>query len=215
MSEILEREQFYPWQHAQDDSLAVLDEVPDSIRKQSYLLNKRQPCRDWFPEGVQFAMAERGGIRLADSIPNNTLLLIVSGKLKGLLESEASCEIEFLPISILDHEKVPVQDDYYIANVLYSIQCMDVEASDFVQSAMDESQVHHIKQLVLDHQKIPEQTNVFRLGEELDTILVRGDLANRITATGCSGMHFINLADYGKQYRTVDRAEWIRQQLGR
>lgn len=215
MRKAYDEKSFYPWKHIKDSELACFDEVPENIRKKDYLLNKGQSCSEWFPGQVCFEINKGVGIKLSDSIPNRVLLLIVSDKLKHILEAEASCEIEFLPINIVDHEKSPLQADYYIANVLSSIRCMEATTSDFVPSAMDKSQVHHIKRLVLDESKIPEKANIFRLGEEMDTVLVRGDLANLITSAECNGMRFIDLEDYGKQYRRIDRAEWMRQQLGK
>lgn len=213
MNEKYDEKSFYPWMHVQDRKLVKIDEAPDIIRGEKYLLNTGKSCSDWFPDQIYFEMYNKNGTQLSDSIPNVLLLLIVSDKLKKILEAEASCEIEFLPINILDHEKSTLQADFYIANVLSSIRCMDAEASDFVPSSLDKNQVHHIKRLVIDNSKIPEKANIFRLGEEMDTVLVRGDLVNLITSAQCTGIHFIDLEDYGEEHRPIDRMEMISKLL--
>ncbi len=72
-------------------------------------------------------------------------------------------------------------------------------------SALDKTQVHHIEHLYLDENKIPAETNIFRLGEETSLVLVKNDFAKSIIDSGCTGISFIDIRDYGKQYRLIDR----------
>lgn len=205
---------YHPLVHdSSDENLILVDQPPDSIRKQNYKLNQGVSCAGWFPENVLFEMSEDRGKVLSDSVENNSLLLIVSQKLKEFLESHAKEWIEFLPVGILDHEKQPIEAPYYIANVLRTLPCMDEARSDFVPSALDKTQVHHIKRLVLDVDQIPEDAKIFRLGQERDLILVRSDLAEAIKSAGMTGIQFVALEDYGEQYREVDRVEWAKRLL--
>lgn len=205
---------YYPWGHDwSDESFIQFDDSPDSIEEQDYKLSDGMPCSDWFPENVLFEMSEDSGMILTDSVPNHALLYIVSHRLKTLLESHAKEWIEFLPIGVLDHEKQPVEARYYIANVLRVLPCMDETRSDFVRSAIDNTQVHHIKRLVLDFNQIPEDAKIFRLGQERELVLVRSDLAHEIGCAGMTGIGFMALEDYGKQYRKVNRHEMIKQML--
>lgn len=206
MTTKLNAQEFYPWMGFKSRELTSFDQRPDSIRGKAYRLNTGAPCKSWFPEGVKFEVDSKSGPVLADSIPNVVLLKIVSARLKGVLEEQSSGEIEFLPVEVLDHQHVPVDSPYFVANALTVISCMDHEQSDFVMSALDKTQVHHIRRLVLDLTKIPEETNLFRLAEEPDLVLVRGDLAEAINDSGCTGINFTDIRDYGKQYRPIDRA---------
>ena len=205
---------YHPWIHDwSDENLMQFDDSPDSIEGHGYKLDEGVPCSDWFPENVLFEMSEEGGKVLTDSVANHALLKIVSQRFKTFLENHAKEWIEFLPIGVLDHEKQPIKAPYYIANVLRTLPCMDETRSDFVRSAIDKSQVHHIKRLVLDTDQIPEDANIFRLGQEQDLILVRSDLAEAIEGAGMTGIYFMPLDDYGKQYRKVNRLEMIKRIL--
>ncbi|WMJ74181.1 hypothetical protein RCC89_13540 [Cytophagaceae bacterium ABcell3] len=205
---------YHPWLHDwSHDGLIQIEDTPDSIEEDDYKLDEGILCSSWFPENVLFEMSEEGGKVLADSVPNHALLHIVSPRLKDLLEIHAKDCIEFLPIGILDHKKFPVETPYYIMNVLRTLPCMDEERSDFVRSAIDKSQVHHIKRLVLDEDQIPDDANIFRLGQERDLILVRSDLAEAIKREGMTGIYFMAIEDYGKQYRKSNREEMIKRLL--
>jgi hypothetical protein len=206
-------QEFSPWMHVRNNDLASFDQCPDNIRRKAYLLTEGVGCRDWFPEDVEFKMDDNKGLILADSIPNGVLFLIVSEKLKAILEKEVPGEIEFLPIQVLDHQKNKIEARYYIANVLTVVLCMDYQKSVYVMSALDKTQVHHFKNLVLDNAKIPENTKIFRLGEETTLTLVRYDLIKVIIDSGCTGMSFIDIKDYGKQYRPVDRVALAKKLL--
>ena len=60
--------------------------------------------------------------------------LIVSGKVKAILEKEALTNIEYLPVLIYDQKKRCASSDYYIANILGSIDCLDHEKSEYDRS---------------------------------------------------------------------------------
>jgi len=206
-------QEFSPWMHARDNNLASFDQCPDNIRRKAYLLTEGVRCGDWFPEDVEFKMDDNKGMALADSIPNGVLFLMVSEKLKAILEKEVPGEVEFLPIQVLDHQKNKIEPRYYIANILRVASCTDYQKSVFVMSALDKTQVHHFKNLVLDKTKIPEKTKIFRLGEETTLVLVRHDLVKLIVDSGCTGMSFMDIKDYGKQYRPIDRVALARELL--
>lgn len=195
---------FSPWVHLYDDHLAELDSYPDSINRKAYLLLDGVQCKEWFPDDVAFSMDESEGM-VADSIPNSLRLFIITEKVKTILEKSISEEVEYLSVKILDHEKNVIESNYYIANFLTVLPCMDSKKSDYVMSSIVKTQVHHFKHLFLDTAKIPKGTKVFRLGEQTRLVLVRQDLAKLLLDAGCTGMDFINIKDYGKQYRPIDR----------
>lgn len=192
---------FHPWLEPEDDELACIDERPKEIRRKGYLLAEGVSCKDWYPENVECQLDEEAGMVLADVIPGPASMRVVSEPLKKLLEHEASCEIEFLPISIRDHRDHLIGENYYIANVLEVIFCMDRDKSDYVESSLDETRVHTHRHLYLDDSKIPENANLFRLGEDPYLLLVRQDLAKTMADAGLTGIEFIKLEDFGKTYR--------------
>lgn len=192
---------FYPWLHSHDEELAYINQRPSNVRRKGYLLKKGVSCKDWFPEDAEFQLDDESGMVLADVIPNSVLWRIVSAPLKKLLEKHASCEMEFLLIRIRDHRGQLIEEPYYILNVLETVSCMDRQKSDYDASALDESQVVTFRHLYLDTDKIPENTNLFRFGEEHDMFMVRENLMQILIDAGITGLAFTSLEDFGKEYR--------------
>lgn len=201
---------FRPWGHILDDNFANIAKRPDEIRRKSYLLNEAVPCKDWFPEDTHLQLDKDFGLALTDALQNNIKMIVVSEKLKTILDVAAGEYIEFLPVSIDDPRGTPLEAPYFIVNVLRSICCTDTQKSVFEYSSIDKTQIHRFKNLYLIEDKIPEDANIFRLGEKTDTILVREDLIRKIEEAEISGTDFVALEDFGKEFRPVDRLAMIK-----
>ncbi|MBJ6761925.1 hypothetical protein JGU66_14215 [Myxococcaceae bacterium JPH2] len=195
---------YYPWVNdAEDESFAWLDSHrKEELDENGYLLTEGVSCRDWFPEGLVFDLSKEDGSKLTDSIPNTSALLVVSEKLKGILERETTRgTIEFLSVRLRTPRKKVLAAPYFIANVLSTVACMDAKKSDFTMDSIIKDQVHRFRRLVLQEKKIPKDTKVFRLAEQAQLILVREDLGQTILDEDCTGMFFQDLDDYGSEFR--------------
>lgn len=193
---------YHPWGHdARDDSLAWTKDRPAEISEKKYLLNEAVPCADWFPLDLAFKLAPNKGVKLADAIPNTLHLAFVSSKLKGILEKHSGTNIEFLPVRIRDHKGRIVKASYFIANVLDAAECLDRKRSRYGDNPLDKEQVGRITLLVLDEQKLPAGKKLFRLGEKRELLLVHEDLVHLIQEEGCTGLRFIDMKDYGAEFR--------------
>ncbi|RKH46210.1 imm11 family protein [Corallococcus sicarius] len=195
---------YYPWvRDDEDESFAWMDALrKDPMDGNGYLLTKGVPCKDWFPEGLIFDLSKERGSKLTDSIPNTSALLVVSAKLKGILEKETpQGTIEFLPVRLRTPRKKTLDTPYFIANVLGTVACMDAKKSDFTMDSIIKDQVQRFRRLVLQEKKIPKDAKIFRLAEQSRLILIREDLGQTIIDEDCTGMIFQELEDYGSQFR--------------
>ncbi len=194
---------YYPWlKDDEDESFAWIWGAPRELMETDYLLQRGTPCEDWFPKDLVFELSKDHGVKLTDSIPNTDQFLLVSEKLKGLLEQRApGVSIEFLPIRLRNQKKKLVAKKYFLANVLGTVGCVDTERSDFKMSSIDKSQVHRFYRLVLDEKKIPDEARLFRLAEDTGQLIIREDLAQDILNADCTGMMFIPLEDFGAEFR--------------
>jgi hypothetical protein len=195
---------YFPWLHDdEDDSFAWIMDTPNELMEKDYLLRKGNPCKDWFPEGLVFDLSKDHGAKLTDCIPNTDRLLIVSEKLKGVLESQAPEDpIEFLPIRLRNPKKKMVAAPYFIANLLGTVPCLNKSMSKFTMNAILKNQVSWFEHLVLDEERIPKKKKLFRLEEKTTLIITREDLAREILKTSCNGMMFIPVEDYGQEFRS-------------
>lgn len=198
---------YYPWgQDEDDDSLAWIEKHPDEIRKKIYRLNKGMSVNhwnqgDWFPDDIIYDISPDKGIKMADAVPNYSSLLFVSECLKCLLEKESDANFEFLRIGVRNKKGHTIKEDYFIANLLDSVECVDKGKSDFRMDSIIKSQVDIFKLLVLDESKLEKNIKIFRLKEKMNLIIIREDLAQKIKDEGCTGVAFSNLDEYGIRYR--------------
>ncbi len=208
---------YYVWSRVQDGELAWLKTFPEEFDGNSYLLNKGVTAEKWFPKNVVFKMAMESGMQVVDIVPNTLMKKIISEKVKDVLEEHSTSKCEFLPIKIKNHKGRLVEGLFYIANLLESVPCLDKNRSEFVIDALDKTQMDHISHLFLDEKMISEDIDLFRLSEMNTLFLIREDLVSKLKEAQISGLNFIELEEYGKQYRKIskeDRLEKIRLALG-
>jgi len=199
---------YFPWiEDDEDDSFAWLGGKPRELieSNDNYLLKEGKRCAGWFPKDLIFDLSPDYGSKLTDSLPNTFHLLVVSEKLKDLLEARLPPEsIEFLSIRVRNPKKKPVDKKYFIANVLTTVACVNKTKSKFVMSSIDKSQVNYFSRLVLDEKKISEDAKLFRLAEQTALVIVREDLATDILRAKCNGMMFVVMEEYGAEFRGED-----------
>jgi hypothetical protein len=194
---------YLPWVHSFEPSFAWLDNgFPDSIGSIQHKLVFGEPAGgDLKDLDVVFDLSVDHGVKLIDSIPNTLNILVVSGRLRSLLESTGGA-IEFYPVRIRNLKGRMVKDSYYIANPIGWVDCMDRARSDFDESPVVRGQVRRFRRLVLNDQKIPDDRQLFRLATQKELVLVRKDLAYEIYRVHeCRGMLFQKLETFGEEWR--------------
>jgi hypothetical protein len=194
---------YYPWLSDDEDaSFAWLMDVPNVMRNHpdEYLLHRGVSVKSWFPEEPIFHLAGERGMELTDSLPNALNLIFTSTRLKAFMEKHSGANLEFLPIRIRDHKERLVQEQYYIMNLLDTMDCVDLEKSKFSRSAMNPERIMTFYLLVLDESRIPKEKKIFRLKEKPDLVIVREDLAQDILDADYNGMTFLEMEEYGKEW---------------
>lgn len=84
-------------------------------------------------------------VKLYDFVPNLESILVVSVKVKEVLVGQGVENIEYLPITLWDHQKKPSSSDYFILNPLGGEKIIDMEKSEYRMSSLDEGQIKRIK----------------------------------------------------------------------
>ncbi len=171
-----------------DEAFATIKRLPGV--PYSYMLREGDAltAQD-FPDGLLFPIAPENGDCLGDSVDNIFSCFMVSERLKVFLEGipELDGAIQFLPFGVLDKNAEKIEGKYYLANVLPSYDCYDVERGDF-KAHPRTGLVWRIKTMVLDDGKIPNDAMIFRLGEIKARIILRSDLIKAINDQGFIGL---------------------------
>lgn len=147
-----------------------------------------------FPEGQRFQMAkEEKGLKIGDVIPNAIGYFMVSARMKALLEQHAGVEIEFLRFTLLDHRGRVASEDCYIANVIGTRDCVDLEKSDGDPNQLIPGRFTSVRRLVLAEDKVDPQARLFRTSTVPKVLIVRRDLKELFEKEGVTGATFYPL----------------------
>jgi hypothetical protein len=195
---------YYVWSDDRyDDAFAWISDRPEAFGSEGFRLNEGIPCADWFPKDLVFDLSRQyGGVKLPDHFPNTLSLRVVSGKLKKMLEELApETRIEFLPVQVRNRRKKLEAAPYFVANVLDVIPCTDMKKSEYWKNTIVKDQIQRFKRLVLDERKIPKGKKLFRLGEMKSLLLAHRDLGQAIVDADCTGVFFMDVEEYGKEFR--------------
>jgi hypothetical protein len=165
--------------------------------KNSYQIDDGASRLDGWPTDATFKMSDRykKDIGLADSMASSELH-VGSQRLKDALTEAGAANIEYLPVQIINHKDRLASDTYFVINPLTVIDCVDGPASGATYSPINEEDIKGCKTLVLRADAIPPDALVFRMKFVAGGILMRRDLADKLVATGITGLRFTELDKY-------------------
>ncbi len=177
-----------------DEKLGTIEFLPGV--ENDYKLTEGTRMEGDFPPSVELSIAPDSGNIISDFVDNIDSLIIPSEEAKALLVKEGLTEeyVEYLPFTLKNKNgRVVDSTNYYIANLLRAVDCLDREKSDYASTNSGEIVV--VRTLYLDETKIPDDANLFRLGECPEIIIIRSDLMKSIEAAGFTG---ISVLEQGK-----------------
>ncbi|NVJ04129.1 hypothetical protein HUW63_02575 [Myxococcus sp. AM001] len=172
----------------------VLDQHPSSF-EHIWQATEGIPLGNRFPpHPLGLPMSRRMGGKATFDIVTNTLgYLIVSERIRDVLERHATTAIEFLPIELINHKGRRDTGPFFIANILGQIDCVHLGESVYEESALAPGEFSELTRLVLDASRVDTARNIFRISRLPRVILVREDLATRLKESGATGLALIPL----------------------
>lgn len=179
-----------------DPKHCLVDEVPESLRPKMWRIGKGLPMEHRYPPDVVLKMdGGHKGLVVPDLVSNTESIALVSSKLKGLLEQHSGARIEFLPVSIANHKGRVAAKDYFIANVLDHVDCVDKERSEVEELHPDPTLLSGLFRLQVLQDQIPSEAKLFRLKTMPRAILIRDDLRALLDAENLTGVRYIAMGE--------------------
>lgn len=144
-----------------------------------------------FRPTVKAYLDKRYGDLLTDFLSNTSNMIPISEKMKGVFEGVGFNEqrVEYLPFELYNIKKRLIKKQYYVANALERINCIDRTKS--ILSYNDENEISRVKRLYIQDSLVPHESCFFRLGEAPEYIVIREDLVNHLMAENISGLTLI------------------------
>lgn len=186
---------FFIWRASYKDGFCVI-QPPEGIIK-SYQLNRGiSRAEGWSPDTVCRMNPEfPKDIQLADNLIG-TGLAVVSDQMRELLIKEEINNIEFLPVTILNHKGRVASNDYSIMNPLDVIDCIDLDGSIVKWNLIKKDLISGCKQLVLKEDAVPIECKIFRPKFWPTEILIRTELVEKLFSAGFTGLYFKDPLEY-------------------
>ncbi|WIG94990.1 DUF1629 domain-containing protein [Myxococcus sp. SDU36] len=162
----------------EDQNFCFIDDKPEGIGIKSYKLGKGLPLGSDYPPNARVFMTDRyKGIQVSDLIENACNLLIVSKRVKEVIERINKAPTEYLPLSIYNHKKRAASTDYFIINPLGTFDCLNLETSDIVYH---NDKVVDVRNFVLDPLKLENAPHLFRVQEDSYTYIISEQLRQEL-----------------------------------
>jgi hypothetical protein len=161
------------------------------------LPNRHYPARgirmgNSYPDGYKFPMSKDvPGLRVPDIINNAMGYFMISAKLKELLEQCATTEVEYLRFTLLNHKGRVASDQCFIANLIGTVDCVDVERTVGRPDVLNPGEYSRIKNLFLLEDKIDPDLKLFRIASLPSVLVIREDLKNDLDSAGITGANFV------------------------
>jgi hypothetical protein len=146
-----------------------------------------------WPKDAHFEMDKNfpKDIKLEDFHENMTSLLVVSSRVKDLVEKEKVTRIECLPVWIVNHKGRREKDQYWVLHSTPLIDCIDLKKSKPTVNEINPDDFSNVENLTIDPKKVPKDAKLFRLEKFSVPPIFRTDLVDKIQSAGFKGMEFI------------------------
>ena len=151
--------------------------------------DKGQSLIHEFPKGasVQFSNNFPDARKLYDFQPNTLSALIVSERVRKVLEAQEITNAEYLPVDIEDHKGQVVGKNYAFLNLLGSEEAIDMEKGEYRMSALDKEQIGMISRLAINEKGIRPGAKMFRCSKDLRLILINEEVLEALKSAGLTG----------------------------
>jgi len=156
------------------------------------------PVLHYFPDDVTVAMDP---VFDKDTItPDNLrgVVRLVSGRMSEHLRGKNLQNVEYLPVSVLNHRGRPVQPQYEIIHPIHPIDCLDYTACGITYCDPDDEEfIQEMKSFVLDIDKCGNFPPLFRIERMAEHVLIHRGLAKELDDAGFTGNGWIEPSDIG------------------
>ena len=151
-----------------------------------------------FPADAVMRMTQRHkkNTALIDDVASFSVMKVCSPRLVEFLRSKDLKNVEYLPITILDHKERVTSKDYCIVHPIHLQDTLDVAESEPEFNAIIPTEIDSVKRVALDPKRLDPEVRLFRLKGFFSPVLLDKAIADEMAARGFKGSVFTPLAEY-------------------
>ena len=164
-----------------DDKLAFVEDYVTGLEMKDWKTKYgHRTASDWPPD-ASMVLRKTSGKKIADLVGTITNNLIVSQRLRALIEQYAKdVEIEYLPVQLHDHRNRLLSAEHVIVNPVGTRDCLDLKASDILWDKDDSRKALSVRVPVISAKKADGLPALFRIKEKPASYVVSFTLAKPI-----------------------------------
>lgn len=177
-----------------------------------YEIGKGKPLLSRWPKSGAIFTVKNGDPKnplLSDNLSNIYRQLIVSERVKNFLEQLNVPEVEYLPVNIKEQKGKSLKATYYIVHLLHHPDCLDAKASGANMSALDETSITTLKELVFNR----DPGKILSRPAHYEKIcLISWEVAEKLAEQKFSGIRFEALFQH-PEFSTAPQDAEIKKQV--
>jgi len=164
-----------------DRSLAFFRTPPKGLELHDYFLRQGLRLGALYPTNANMQMDPRTkGLKLSSLLGTVTSFLIVHDDMKNVIEQSCDSEIEYLPVSIVNHKNRVASQEYWIVNPIGTSDCVDRATSDIDYLSTDPNQVVGVTRLCFSAAKLAGAPHLFRVPEQPEEYFISSTLGRAL-----------------------------------
>jgi hypothetical protein len=132
-------------------------------------------------------------MRLLDNVQNLEGFVLVSNRLREFLEGCGVEQVEFLPVSVVNHKGRSEAEPFYVVNPIGAHDVLDIDASG--PEFFDDT-ILTVMQTVIREDELDPALDLVRLARFANPTLIKRELAAKIDAAEFSGICWRELEKY-------------------
>ncbi|RKH55957.1 imm11 family protein [Corallococcus llansteffanensis] len=144
-----------------------------------------------------FILDEKNQGEVLDFVWTTFRGLVVSAKFRKVLEGAGVDNVDYYPVRIVNTVTGEVKQDYFAANILGRVACMDLEASVYERSPLKPDMIRAIDELHLDESKL-QGFKLFRLSEAFNIVLADESIKKAVEKAKLRGICFLPAEGYSE-----------------
>ncbi|QDE72313.1 imm11 family protein [Myxococcus xanthus] len=167
---------------------AIIDALPEGSPT-NWKFSRGEPLARQFPAGGKVSFSDHFPDRrqLYDFVRNTVGVLLVSSRVKQVLENLQVDNAEFLPVTMCDHQWSPVAEGYGILNVLGSQDVIDLERSKYRLDRITKKEIARLNRMAVASEKVDPKADIFRARNMMELILISDRTKQAFEQAGLTG----------------------------
>ncbi len=148
------------------------------------------PRVDGWPSDVSLEMSQdfRKYTLTPDCVKSSNAAMIISQPVVEFLRAKELANVEYLPVTVLNHKGKAVDTPYFILHPIHPVECLDTDKCAIAWSIGDDTVIDTLGAFHSDDNKCQDLPPMMRIAGLSYHVAVHRDLAGEIDAAGFSGI---------------------------